>query len=197
MIDLELVEKLREKTNISYEEAKETLEKTNGDLLEAVIYLEKQGKISPPPTGGFYSTQSGNPEGSWSSRQNEENAPSQVYGYNSYNSGKSFTDTIIGFGKRIIAFTSRLINKGNSNFLDMKKDGNIVVTLPMTAVVLLIIFAFYIFIPLCIIAIFFGYRLSFRGSDLDNTRVNYTMDRAAQATDNFREEIKQSMKKNE
>ena len=47
MDEFEKVEKLRQRANISYEEAKEALEKSEGDLLDAMIYLEGQGKISP------------------------------------------------------------------------------------------------------------------------------------------------------
>lgn len=39
---LENIDKLRERANISYKEAKEILEKTNGDLVEALIYLEEK-----------------------------------------------------------------------------------------------------------------------------------------------------------
>ena len=49
---LEKVEKLRAKANISYEEAKSILTETDGDLLEAMILLEKQGRITPPAGTG-------------------------------------------------------------------------------------------------------------------------------------------------
>jgi len=42
---LELIEMLRERAHVTYEEAREALEKSNDDLVEALIYLEKQGKI--------------------------------------------------------------------------------------------------------------------------------------------------------
>lgn len=47
--NLELIEMLRERAHVSYEEAKEALEKCNGDIVDALIYLEKQDKIKPPP----------------------------------------------------------------------------------------------------------------------------------------------------
>jgi len=59
-ISLELIEKLKEKAHISYAEAKETLEKCNGDLLEALLYLEKEDKIKAEPkeskVSGFWAT---------------------------------------------------------------------------------------------------------------------------------------------
>lgn len=40
-ITLEQVDKVRERCNVSYAEAKEALEKANGDILEAIIYIEQ------------------------------------------------------------------------------------------------------------------------------------------------------------
>lgn len=40
-INLEQIDLLRERTGVSYNEAKEALEKSNNDLVEALIYLEK------------------------------------------------------------------------------------------------------------------------------------------------------------
>jgi len=59
-ISLELIEKLKERANVSYAEAKEALEKCNGDLLDALINLEKEDKIKPDPkerkAAGFWAT---------------------------------------------------------------------------------------------------------------------------------------------
>lgn len=40
-ITLEQVDKVRERCNVSYAEAKEALEVSNGDVLDAIIYIEK------------------------------------------------------------------------------------------------------------------------------------------------------------
>ena len=42
---LEQIEALRERAHVTYEEAKDALEKSNGDIVEALIYLEKNNKI--------------------------------------------------------------------------------------------------------------------------------------------------------
>lgn len=44
-ITLEQVDKVRERCNVSYAEAKEALEISNGDVLEAIIYIEKNQKM--------------------------------------------------------------------------------------------------------------------------------------------------------
>lgn len=48
-MNLEKIDQLRERANVSYEEAKEALEKCNDDMVEALIYLEKNQKIKAEP----------------------------------------------------------------------------------------------------------------------------------------------------
>ncbi|NOW85713.1 ElaB/YqjD/DUF883 family membrane-anchored ribosome-binding protein [Clostridium beijerinckii] len=45
-ITLEKVDMIRERTGVSYEKAKEALEVCEGDVLEALIYIEKSQKLS-------------------------------------------------------------------------------------------------------------------------------------------------------
>ena len=47
MNDFEKVELLRQKANVTYEEAKDALKACNGDMLDAMVYLEKLGKVRP------------------------------------------------------------------------------------------------------------------------------------------------------
>jgi len=44
MITIEQIDELRKRLDVTYEEAKEALEACNGDMLEAIIYLEKTTK---------------------------------------------------------------------------------------------------------------------------------------------------------
>ncbi|GAB6169651.1 DUF4342 domain-containing protein [Clostridium carnis] len=46
-ITLEKVDKVKERTGVSYAEAKHALEINNGDVLEAIIYIEKMQGIKP------------------------------------------------------------------------------------------------------------------------------------------------------
>ena len=43
-ISLEQVDKVIERTGVTYKEAKEALEVTEGDVLEAIIYIETQNQ---------------------------------------------------------------------------------------------------------------------------------------------------------
>lgn len=44
-INLDKIDLLKERANVSYKEAKEALEKFDGDLVEALIYLEEEERI--------------------------------------------------------------------------------------------------------------------------------------------------------
>ena len=47
-VTLEQIDILRERANVSYAQAKEVLEKCDGDILEAMIMLEAQAKVRVP-----------------------------------------------------------------------------------------------------------------------------------------------------
>ena len=48
MTDFEKIEKLREHADVTFEDAKAALEAANGDLLDAIIWLERNGKVKGP-----------------------------------------------------------------------------------------------------------------------------------------------------
>ncbi|MBZ9607702.1 DUF4342 domain-containing protein [Clostridium estertheticum] len=49
-INLEQIDELRKRANVSYEDAKNALEQSAGDLIEALVYLENQNKIRSEDT---------------------------------------------------------------------------------------------------------------------------------------------------
>ena len=176
MITLEQVEKLREKANISYDDAKAALEATNGDLLEALINLEKQGKVTPPEGGGYYSSEKcfkNNKE------QTEDNKGK------TYNNKESLSDLV----RKLARFCGKIIHKGNINSFEVLKDGEVKIGCPITILVLLVVCFFWITVPLIIIGLFFGYRYRFRGPDLGKESVNNAMDSAANAAESIKKSI--------
>ena len=54
MTNYEMVELLRQKANVSYEEAKAALEASDWDLLDAIVLLEREGKV--PENDARFST---------------------------------------------------------------------------------------------------------------------------------------------
>lgn len=58
-ITLEQVEKLRARSNLSYEEARKLLEQWNGSVLDALIDLERRGRVGGGDGGAWTGTDPG------------------------------------------------------------------------------------------------------------------------------------------
>ncbi|HOA42657.1 MAG TPA: DUF4342 domain-containing protein [Bacillota bacterium] len=172
MITLEQVEKLREKANVSYDEAKAALEAANGDMLEALINLEKQGKVVPPEGGGYYRS-TGEKNDS-----KEDSKASKKYASN--------RDSLADLIRRFVRFCGMLIHKGNINSIEVLKDGEVKTAFSVTVLVVLALCFFWITIPLLVIGLFLGYRYRFKGPDLGKDSVNSAMDTAAEAAENLK-----------
>lgn len=177
MTDFEKAEKLREKANVSFEEAKEALVNSDGDMLDAMIYLEKQGKSTQPNGGGYYSSDGVTEHEYRGANYNEGSRPQG-------DGGESFSDMMRRFGR----FCARMLNKGVTNYLDATKGDRLMFSCPVLAAVVLLIFFFWITVPLFIISLFLGFRYQFRGPDLGRESFNNAMDSASQAV----EEVKRS-----
>lgn len=182
MTTLEQVEKLRAMADISYDEAKAALDATNGDQLEAIIYLEKQGKVITPTGGGYYNSQKNANTGVSLSKENPWDKQN-----NNSNHEKSFSTLL----KKLGTFCLELIRKGNANSFEILKDKESKASVPVTVLALLLLFAFWITIPLIILGLFFGFRYRFHGPDFNGNTVNDAMNSAADAA----EDLKKSMNK--
>lgn len=182
MVTLEQVEKLREHANISYEEARAALEETNGDILEAIVNLEKQNRIEAPE-GGYYNSKNRSQETHESSREENQSRESN----NTH--GESFGE-LLG---RFLRWCSDIVNRGNTNSFVIMKGEEKVNSIPVTLLVLLLIFMFWITIPLLIIGLFIGYRYRFVGPDLGKENINRAIDSVADAAENFKKDVKGEM----
>jgi len=180
MTTLEQVEKLRAMANVSYDEAKVALDAANGDLLEAIIYLEKQGKVSAPTGGGYYSSEkTSDPSAEASHTKCWEKQTK--YG----NGGETFTSLLKKFGR----FLLNMIHKGNANYFEVLKSDESKASFPVTALVVLLLFGFWIIIPVLIVGLFFGFRYRFNGPDFMGKTVNDAMNSAADAAEDLKKSI--------
>jgi hypothetical protein len=171
MVELEQVEKLRERTGISYEEAKKALEEADGDLLEALIRLERKNLIKAPEADGYYSSKGEKQE---SSDQNQN-----TYKDTKPNNGGTRLSEMFG---EFFKWCGKVFHKGNTNSFKVIKDGTTVMLIPLTVLALCLIFCFWVTIPLIFIGLVFGYRYRFSGPDLDRTDINKSVETVSDAT---------------
>lgn len=176
MVTLEQVEKLRERADVTYDEAKAALEEANGDLLEALITLEKKGSVAAPEGGGYYSSQ-----------KSKARVEPQAFAKQRYH--KCNREKHDGLFHRFFTFCKELIHKGNINSLQVSKDGEEKLTLPVTVLVILAFLFFWVTVPLLVIGLFCGYTYRFTGPDLGKESMNNMMDTAANAAENLKKSM--------
>lgn len=137
MDKLEKVEKIREKTGVSYDDAKNALEACDYDILDAIIYLEKLGKIAGPSNAVYKTT----PNQSVS----EEFEKAQQT-YNEDCEKASFGQVVDKF----LSWCGKVIKKGVETKFVVVHHGERAAEIPVLVLVLLMLIAFWVTIPLLI-----------------------------------------------
>ena len=165
MTNYEMVEKLSEKMGVTLEEAKAALEASDWDMLDAALLLEKEHGIE----GAAYSTRQ-------ERKADEAEAP---------RGDRRFLP-------RLGRVVKRLLDVGNRNRFEVRRKNSdeIVLDMPTTAMVLLLIFAFWVCVPLLVIGLFGGFRYSFSGAELGRESINNAMNKAAEAADKVMDDIR-------
>ena len=166
MTHYEMTERLAEKMNVSLEEAKAALEACDWEMLDAALKLEKEHGAASERA---YSTRP-EPEEEKSRREQAKERRRGV---------------VNGLGDLIRS----LFNMGNRNRFEVRKGDEVTLELPVTVLVLLLIFAFWVCIPLLVIGLFMGYRYAFSGDELGRESVNKAMDKAAEVAEKVKEEV--------
>ncbi len=178
--NLELVEKLVEKTGISYTEAKAALEKADWDILEALINLEAEGKTIGAKA---YSTRS---ESEPKKESESEKAEWQEKKEKRSKQNEEFKKNTIS----VFEWLGRVFDKGNTNNLELYKSGERKIGMPVTVFIILLIVGFWVVIPLMLVSLFFGCRYRFSGPDLGKDKINNAMGKATDYADNIKQEWK-------
>ena len=167
MDHFEMVEKLRTKANVSYEEAKAALEASDWDVLDALVLLESEGKVKEAESGKEYTTQ--------------EKTEKKFY-------VDVKPEVKEGFGK-LWSWLRNLIQKGNTNQFVITRKGEELIAFPITVLVLLVLIP-GVGLPTILIAmfvgLFLGARYSFRGPNVNKAgdKVNDVLNRAADKVTN-------------
>jgi len=178
MENYEKVEKIREKTGVSYEEAKKVLEEKNYDMLEAIIELERQGRINEPKSGTYTAGASDDMK----HVQQFELAQKQYEDDCRKNNLKECAKKIANMFRAIFKKSLEI------NFC-VNKDGKSVAEVPVLVLVLLLIAFFWITLPLIIIGLFFGFTYSFTGVGKVVVDVNSVCDKASETATNIKKEF--------
>lgn len=176
MDQLEKVEKIREKTGVTYEEAKTALEESGGDVLDAIVYLESKGNIKEPEISVFTTKSDGDKasEAFQEAAKSYDNAAKATFGDHLKNG---------------VRWCGKWIHKSCENFFIVSKGGEELATLPVLVMILLLLFAFWVTVPLLVIGLFFGFKYSFKGAITQTVDVNMACEKASEAAESIKQEF--------
>ncbi len=164
MDEMEKVEKLRARAEVTADEARNALKACDGDLLDAMVFLEKIGKAK---------------------------APSEVVVTTSRTEHTTFEDvqnTVDRYDReaarplstKLKHLFSIIMDKLSNNFLRIEHKGEELIKVKLWIVVLVMLFVWHVSIVAIIISLFFGVRYSFVGRD-DMTEANKLIGKASEA----------------
>lgn len=135
---MEMVEKLREKTGISYEEARQTLEDSGWDLLQAMVNLENKGKLG----------------------KNDGQQKERKMGSTQARNGSAKAE---GLMHKLVSWMISAIDAGNKNQFVVSKEGREVLSIPVTVALLLFLILNGLFVFVLLVSLALGYRFTYRG----------------------------------
>ncbi len=176
MEKLEKVEFIREKCAVSYGDAKAALDACGDNVLDAIIWLEKQGKTAQQATS--YTTEA-NAQPEVSPEMEEAQAAYQASSKKSEFS--QHVDSAWGGFKK-------LLNKGIETKFIATRHGEQIITMPVIIPIIgLFIWGFTIW--LLIIGLFFDMRYHIKGAHPVTVDVNDAMDKVADAAETIKKDV--------
>ena len=175
-ITLQQVETLKAHANVSYADAKAALEATGGEMLDALLWLERMGKIPADQTA------------SYSTRGNEtEPKTGPVTGRPAQPKEEKRQED---WGQKIKRFL--LENRLEAYNRKTGRDFEV----PVGVCIILLIIAFWMVPALLIIGFFLGWRYRMAGPDLGRNEVNETMEQINDTAETVVSEVVSEVKKN-
>ena len=165
--NFELVEKLVNTFGVSYEKAKEALEASNWDAVDAAIYLEKDKNAASQEQE--HEKVNCNPKGSFNIPVDE------------------MKEAGCNFFKTCWDFLSL------NTFVVKKSSGEVFLDIPIWLAALLLCAFFWPVVIILALVFVMGYRFSFSGPQLGKKHVKNTMNQVENAAEEFVEKVKNAV----
>ena len=177
MDNFEKVDKLVGKTGVSYAKAKDALERSNWDLLEAIVLLEDEGWTEKK--SAQYKAAGNDAEGE--TRQNAQS---------SYTYDEKYVEREMRREKRRQG-CGKVRNFLANNYACLNnREGNQILRLPVWLAILVLVCGFWFSIIALLISFACGCSLCFQGPDLGREDINRVMESVAETTENIKNDIK-------
>lgn len=179
MENLKLIDKLKNETNISYEDAKIALEQSSWDILDAVLYLEENEKIKKPSVSIFYTNEN-------KEKYKYDEIVKSGDKYNNSKKDNAFEGVFVKMCK--------IIDTCNNIFFHISKENKTFLKIPVTVIILLLMFSFWLVIPLYIVGLFFEFEFSLSGKKLEINKINNVLRIASEKVKKIKRKIKKGFR---
>lgn len=205
MEHFELVEKLVNTFGVSYEKAKEALEASNWDAIDAAIYLEKEkkGETQPAPNAEPHSAPADEPkaEETRAAAEEQQNAAAEEPKaedpqpqVNTGTKGSTYNIPVDEWKRKSSNIFNTILDFLTKNsFVVKKSSGEVFLDIPIWLMVLLVCAFFWPVVMIMGIVFIMGYRFSFEGPHLGKKRVKNTMNHVETMTEEFVQKVKNTV----
>ena len=183
-ITQEQVERLRARTGLSYERARALLEQAGGDLLEALILLERQGGTGQA-AGSFYSTRP----------DSGVEAPPASAASGSLQKTRESRPGFWDWLTQLLDAVWDLLRHSVVNRLEIWRRGEMMSSMPVLILVLLVIVAFWLTAALLLFGLLFGCTYRFSGPDLNRDVLRQASSAVHRAVDRLCREVHRAVEK--
>lgn len=170
------IEALRDKANVSFEDAKIAMEACNYDMLEAMVYLERQGKVNTGSTAS-YTTTSGT-ETSQEFEQAQKNYEDSCQ--------RTTIGAVIG---KFVNWCGHILKKSVEIDFCVTQHDRLILKVPVLALVLALLLAFWLLAILLIVGLFCSFKYSFVGVDATTIDLNQICDKASETCENIKKDF--------
>lgn len=158
MTNTEMIDKIVQKSGITREQAEDALAKNNWDLLDAMIYVERN-----------YSQQASSSSSSYSTYNGGYNQNPQSFRFDEKQKTQSGSFDGEGVLKKLWEFLVR-------NSLVISRNGRDIAALPVIVWAVLLLSSFSSILVIMLLTMFFDVKYYFRGQQLGTDAVNGVMD---------------------
>lgn len=185
---VEKVEKICRHTGVSSEQARQALEETGGNQLDAVILLEERG-WTQRPRGGTWSTRWESPADAEAAERQEQERR-RAAGRQSAGKRRGYTAQEVGDAIKSLFQNCTKIT------IDIWRGDELLAGIPLIICILLFLVVPHIMIPLALIGlIVMGCRYHISGWAFGEETVNRTMDEVSKAVNGWMAPIRKRVKR--
>ena len=191
MNEFEMIEKLVERENVSFEEARDALRAAGGDLVDAIVYLERKAKTDAEQAAEAEAkaleamadtaeTDEAANDTNNTIKMTANDAAAEEMGEETMK--ERTRNTKGNTGAAIRGFFRKVKDVLVNNELRITRNGEEKVKVPAWAAAIILVCFFHVSAIAIIVSLFFGCRYAFIGKD-DLSRANACLDKAGDLAD--------------